>query len=136
MINFLKYHGAKVYNGKKIYLNSIPSEDFPIFISRGEYGKAYFDIKENKFCGLSWKYGENLKAKAEEEKEQIEEWLRKQEAKQAKALATNEAVQKEESAKQAVKAERLKVLRERAKAKGDNVKGFHDLFLAIYEQFD
>lgn len=81
MINFLKYHGAKIYNGKKIYLNSIPSEDFPIFISRGEYSKAYFDIKENKFCGLSWKYGQDLKAKAEEEKEQIEEWMKEQESK-------------------------------------------------------
>ena len=79
MINFLKYHGAKIYNGKRIYLNSI--ENFPIFISRGEYSKAYFDIKENKFCGLSWKYKEDLKAKAEEEKEQIEEWMKEQESK-------------------------------------------------------
>lgn len=135
MINFLKFHGAKVYNGKKIYLNSI--EDFPIFISRGEYNKAYFDIKEKKFCGLSWKYGEDLKAKAEEEKEQIEEWIKEQEAKQAEAMATNEAESKEESAKQAVKAERLKILRERAKTKKDKegTKGFHSLFLAIYEKF-
>ena len=136
MINFLKYHGAKVYN-KKIYLNSIPAEDFPILISRGEHSKAYFDIKEGVFYKLSWKYGENLKAKAEEEKELVEEWLRKQEAKQAEALATNEAVQKEESAKQAIKAERLKVLRERAKAKKEKegARGFHNLFLAIYEKF-
>ena len=137
MINFLKYHGAKVYNGKKIYLNSIPAEDFPILISRGEHSKAYFDIKEGVFYKLSWKYGENLKAKAEEEKELVEEWLRKQEAKQAKALATNEAKSKEESARQAKKAERLKVLRERAKTKKEKegARGFHNLFLAIYEKF-
>lgn len=137
MINFLKFHGATIYNGKKIYLNSIPSDEFPIFISRGEYNKAYFDLRENKFCGLSWKYGEDLKAKAEEEKEQIEEWLRKQEAKQAETLAINEAESKEESAKQTIKAERLKVLRERAKAKKDKegTKGLHSLFLAIYEKF-
>lgn len=135
MINFLKFHGATTYKNKKIYLNSIPLNEFPIFISSGEHSKAYFDLRENKFCGLSWKYGQDLKAKAEEEKEQIEEWLKKQEAKQAEALAINEAVQKEESAKQAVKAERLKVLKARAKAKENNVKGFHDLFLRIYEKF-
>lgn len=133
MINFLKYHGAKVWKGKRIYLKSIPAEDFPIFISLSEHSKAYFDIREKAFYKLSWQYGESLKAKAEEEKEQIEEWIKEQEAKQAEALATNEA----ESAKQAKKAERLKVLRERAKAKKDKegTKGFHSLFLAIYEKF-
>lgn len=137
MINFLKYHGAKIYKSKKIYLNSIPLEDFPIFISRGEYSKAYFDIREKAFYKLSWQYGESLKAKAEEEKEQIEEWMKKQEAKQAETLATNEAESNAKSIKQAEKAERLKVLRERAKAKKDKegTKGFHSLFLAIYEKF-
>ena len=137
MINFLKYHGAKVWKGKRIYLKSIPAEDFPIFISLSEHSKAYFDIREKAFYKLSWQYGESLKAKAEEEKEQIEEWIKEQEAKQAEALATNEAESNAESAKQAKKAERLKVLRERAKAKKDKegTKGFHSLFLAIYEKF-
>lgn len=34
------------------------------------------------------------------------------------------------------KEEKLQELKARAKAKGDNIKGFHDLFLAIYEKFD
>lgn len=34
------------------------------------------------------------------------------------------------------KEEKLQELKVRAKAKGDNIKGFHDLFLAIYEKFD
>lgn len=137
MINFLKYHGAKIYNGKKIYLNSIPWKKINFPISQSEHKKAYYDIKENKFYNLSYGYKQRIKEQAEEEKEQIEEWIKEQEAKQAEALATNEAESKEESAKQAKKAERLKVLRERAKAKKDKegTKGFHSLFLAIYEKF-
>ena len=34
------------------------------------------------------------------------------------------------------KEEKLQELKARAKAKGDNIKGFHDLFFAIYEKFD
>lgn len=34
------------------------------------------------------------------------------------------------------KEEKLQELKARAKAKGDNIKGFHNLFLAIYEKFD
>lgn len=34
------------------------------------------------------------------------------------------------------KEEKLQELKARAKAKGDNVKGFHNLFFAIYEKFD
>lgn len=130
MINFLKYHGAKIYNGKKIYLNSIPSEDFPIFISRGEYNKAYFDIKEKKFCGLSWKYGEDLKAKAEEEKEQIEEWIKEQEAKQAEAMTA-----KTESKPQNEELNKLKAIIEKNRDK-EKAKGFYSLCLLICEKFN
>lgn len=34
------------------------------------------------------------------------------------------------------KEEKLQELKARAKAKGDNIKGFHNLFFAIYEKFD
>lgn len=137
MINFLKYHGAKIYNGKKIYLNSIPWEKVNFPMSKSEHKKAYYDIKEHRFYKISNGYLEMIREQAKAEKEQIAEWIKEQEAKQAEALATNEAESKEESAKQAKKAERLKVLRERAKAKKDKegTKGFHSLFLAIYEKF-
>lgn len=130
MINFLKYHGAKIYNGKKIYLNSIPAENFPIFISRGEYSKAYFDIKEKAFYKLSWKYGENLKAKAEEEKEQIEEWIKEQEAKQAEAMTA-----KTESKPQNEELNKLKARIERNRDK-EKAKGFYSLCLLICEKFN
>lgn len=132
MINFLKYHGAKIYNGKKIYLNSIPWEKVNFPMSKSEHKKAYYDIKEHRFYKISNGYLEMIREQAKKEKEQIEEWIKEQGKK-----AINEAESKEESAKQAKKAERLKVLRERAKAKKDKegTKGFHSLFLAIYEKF-
>lgn len=59
MKNFLLSFGAKIYQGKRIYLHSIPYSDFcgKICLIRGiEYDKAYFDIKENRFYNLNPAY--------------------------------------------------------------------------------
>lgn len=135
MINFLKYHGAKVWKGKRIYLKSIPAEDFPIFISLSEHSKAYFDIREKAFYKLSWKYGENLKAKAEEEKEQIEEWIKEQETKQAEAMAIKAESAKEESKQANEELNKLKARIEKNRDK-EKAKGFYSLCLLICEKFN
>lgn len=59
MKNFLLSFGAKIYQGKRIYLHSISYSDFcgKICLIRGkEYDKAYFDIKENRFYNLNPAY--------------------------------------------------------------------------------
>lgn len=59
MKDFLLYFGAKIYQGKRIYLHSISYSDFcgKICLIRGkEYDKAYFDIKENRFYNLNPAY--------------------------------------------------------------------------------
>lgn len=59
MKDFLLYCGAKIYQGRKIYLHSISFGDFcgKVCLIRGvEYDKAYFDIKENRFYNLNPAY--------------------------------------------------------------------------------
>ena len=59
MKDFLLYFGAKIYQGKRIYLHSISYSDFcgKICLIRGiEYDKAYFEIKENRFYNLNPAY--------------------------------------------------------------------------------
>lgn len=59
MKDFLLYFGAKIYQGKRIYLHSISYSDFcgKICLIRGiEYDKAFFDIKENRFYNLNPAY--------------------------------------------------------------------------------
>lgn len=59
MKNFLLYCGAKIYQGRRIYLHSISYSDFcsKVCLIRGvEYDKAYFDIKENRFYNLNPAY--------------------------------------------------------------------------------
>lgn len=59
MKDFLLYFGAKIYQGRKIYLHSISYGDFcgKVCLIRGvEYDKAYFDIKENRFYNLNLAY--------------------------------------------------------------------------------
>ena len=104
MINFLKYHGAKIYNGKKIYLNSVPAEKFPIMISKSEHSKAYFDIKDNRFYNLSYGYKQALEQKASEEKELVEEWMKEKEQ-ESKAKEESPATQSEPVQLPKIKAE-------------------------------
>lgn len=59
MKDFLLYFGAKIYQGRKIYLHSMSYGDFcgKVCLVRGiEYDKAYFDIKENRFYNLNPDY--------------------------------------------------------------------------------
>ena len=59
MKDFLLYCGAKIYQGRRIYLNSISYGDFcsKVCLIRGvEYDKAYFYIKENRFYNLNPDY--------------------------------------------------------------------------------
>lgn len=59
MKDFLLYCGAKIYQGRRIYLNSISYGDFcsKVCLIRGiEYDKAYYDIKENRFYNLNLAY--------------------------------------------------------------------------------
>ena len=59
MKDFLLYFGAKICQGRKIYLHSISFGDFcgKVCLIRGvEYDRAYFDIKENKFYNLNPAY--------------------------------------------------------------------------------
>ena len=59
MKDFLLYFGAKIYQGRKIYLHSISYGDFcgKVCLIRGvEYDQAYFDIKENRFYNLNPAY--------------------------------------------------------------------------------
>lgn len=72
MINFLKKYGFKVWEKKRIYLNSVPFNKFPFMISSREYSKAYFDIKDNRFYNLSASYEKSIIEKYEAEKETIE----------------------------------------------------------------
>ena len=59
MKDFLLYFGAKIYQGRKIYLHSISYGDFcgKVCLIRGvEYDQAYFDIKEKRFYNLNPAY--------------------------------------------------------------------------------
>jgi hypothetical protein len=59
MKDFLLYFGAKIYQGRKIYLHSISYGDFcgKVCLIRGvEYDQAYYDIKENRFYNLNPAY--------------------------------------------------------------------------------
>jgi hypothetical protein len=59
MKDFLLYFGAKIYQGRRIYLHSMSYGDFcgKVCLIRGvEYDKAYFDIKENRFYNLNPAY--------------------------------------------------------------------------------
>ena len=59
MKDFLLYFGAKICQGRKIYLHSISYGDFcgKVCLIRGvEYDQAYFDIKENRFYNLNPAY--------------------------------------------------------------------------------
>lgn len=59
MKDFLLYCGAKIYQGRRIYLHSISYGDFcsKVCLIRGiDYDKAYFDIKENRFYNLNPAY--------------------------------------------------------------------------------
>lgn len=72
MINFLKKYGFKVWEKKRIYLNSVPFNKFPFMISSREYSKAYFDIKDNRFYNLSASYEKSIIERYEAEKDTIE----------------------------------------------------------------
>ena len=146
MINFLRYHGAKIYKGIRIYLNSVPVEKFPIMISKSEYSKAYFDIKDNRFYNLSYGYKQALEQRASEEKELVEEWIRQQEESKTKEEVTtpSEPIQipkiKAESAKEESKQanKELNKLKARIEKNRDKekAKGFYSLCLLICEKFN
>ena len=71
MINFLKKYGFKVWEKKRIYLNSVAWNKFPFAIGQREYNKAYFDIKDNRFYNLSYGYEKEIIKRYEAEKDTI-----------------------------------------------------------------
>ena len=130
MINFLKYHGAKVWKGKRIYLKSIPWEKVNFPLSQSEHKKAYFDIKEHRFYKISNGYLEMIREQAKKEKEQIEEWIKEQETKQAEAMAIKAELKPQNEELNKLKA-RIEKNRDKEKAKG-----FYSLCLLICEKFN